>query len=74
MLYATALAWPEDNTFRIKTLRSGNPHESRSIASVDFISGSGKIQWTQTDEALVIETDGSKRCEAAYAFRIKFKP
>ncbi len=73
-LYAISLGWPEDDTFRIETLRSGNPHEPRSIASIDFISGSGKIEWTQTSESLLIKTDGNKPCEAAYAFRIKFKP
>jgi len=72
ILYAISLGWPADGTFRIKTLCSGNPHESRPIASVDFISGPGKIKWTQTNEALVIETDGNPPCEAAYAFRIKF--
>lgn len=61
-------------TFRIKTLRSGNPHETRAIASVDFISGSGEIKWTQTNQELVIETDGSQPCDAAYAFRIRFAP
>ena len=74
VLYATSLGWPEDGTFRIKSLRSANPHESRSIASVDFISGSAKVEWSQTDEELVIKTDGNKPCKAAYAFRIKFRP
>lgn len=74
VLYAISLGWPEDNTFRIETLRRGNPYEPRAIATVDFISGSGKIDWMQTDKALELETDGNKPCEAAYAFRITFKP
>lgn len=68
-LYATSLAWPEDGTFRITSLRKGNPHESRSIESVNFLSGPGEVEWPQTDESLVINTDGNKPCEAAYAFR-----
>ncbi|QEG24317.1 alpha-L-fucosidase [Mariniblastus fucicola] len=72
VLYATSLAWPEDNTFRIKSLCIGNPYESRAVASVDFLSGTNKIEWKQTKEALVIETEGEKPCEAAYSFRIRF--
>lgn len=72
VLYAISLGWPEDDTFRITTLRQGNPHEAREIASVEFVSGGGKIDWTQTDEALVIGTDGNPPCEAAYVFRIRF--
>ncbi|MFG0289915.1 MAG: alpha-L-fucosidase [Rhodopirellula sp. JB044] len=73
-LYAISLAWPEDGTFQIETLRRGSPHITQPIASVDFISGSQKITWEQTDEALIIQTNQEKPCEAAYAFRIRFAP
>jgi alpha-L-fucosidase len=74
VLYATSLGWPADGTFRIHSLRRGNLYESRAIVSVDFISGAGKLEWTQTDEALVIQAGSDKPCEAAYVFRIKFRP
>ena len=73
VLYAISLGWPDDGSFRIKSLRKGNPDEPRAVASVEFLSGSGAIKWKQTDESLVIETDGKKPCEAAYAFRIRFE-
>jgi alpha-L-fucosidase len=73
VLYAISLGWPDDSVFRIKTLCSDNPYVSAPIASVDFISGSGEIEWMQTGDALVIEIDGKKPCEAAYAFRIRFE-
>jgi len=72
VLYATSLAWPDDGVFKITSLRSNNPHESRAIASVDFVSGTESIEWTQDDEALVIQTQKNKPCEAAYVFRIRF--
>lgn len=72
VLYAISLGWPEDDTFRIETLRSGNPHAPQSIDSIDFLGSSGKLNWKQTDDALVIETDGNRPCEAAFVFRIKF--
>ncbi len=71
-VYATSLAWPEDGTFRIESLSMGNPHESRPVASVDFLSAADPVEWEQTNEALVIKTDGSKPCEAAYSFKIGF--
>ena len=71
-LYAISLAWPENGQFHIKTLRSGNEYEPRPIASVEFISGDSQIDWSQTDEELLIKTNGKKPCHAAYAFRIRF--
>lgn len=71
-LYAISLGWPEDGVFKIESLAEGNPHDSRSIASVEFLSGESDIKWQQTDAALVIQTDGKRPCDAAYAFRIKF--
>ena len=72
-LYATALGWPENGIFSIKSLAKGNPYDARKIQSIEFISGSNKISWKQTDNALIINTTGNRPCEAAYAFRIKFQ-
>ncbi|PWJ55005.1 alpha-L-fucosidase [Dyadobacter jejuensis] len=73
VLYATALGWPEDGSFIIKSLAQGNPNESRKIAKVEFISGKNKIHWKQTALGLEIDTKGQKPGPAAYAFRITFK-
>ncbi|TGV03504.1 alpha-L-fucosidase [Flavivirga rizhaonensis] len=73
VLYATALGWNESGVFTIKSLASNNPHETREIASIAFISGKNAIDWKQTEAGLVIEVDGEKPCEAAFAFKIKFK-
>ena len=58
--------------FFIQSLAQGNPHASRSIENVDFIGGSNKIVWKQSNKGLTIRTEGSKPCKAAYAFRIQF--
>ena len=71
-LYAISLAWPESGTFMIKSLAKGNEFESREIDTVEFISG-GKVEWEQTKHGLYIKTLDGKPCEAAYAFRIRFK-
>ena len=72
VLYAVSLGWPDDDNFRINTLRKGIPHESRKIESIEFLGASNDVNWTQKDEELLIKTDGIKPCDAAYAFRIKF--
>jgi alpha-L-fucosidase len=59
-LYATSLGWPQNGVFTIKSLAKGNPHDSRPIKSVDFISGSGIIKWERTSEGLVIRTMGDR--------------
>ncbi|MEM6690012.1 MAG: alpha-L-fucosidase [Planctomycetota bacterium] len=71
-LFAISLGWPTDGRFQIKTLAAGNPYDSRTIASVDFLSGNNLIDWSQTDEGLVIQASGAAPCEAAFAFRIRF--
>ena len=71
-LFAISLGWPDDGVFKIESLANGNPHESRAVASVEFVSGPAQVDWAQTDEALVIETGGDPPCEAAYVFRIRF--
>lgn len=71
-LYAISLAWPEDSKFRIESLAKDNPHESKPVASVEFVSGSNEIDWEQTEDALTIQTQGEQPCEAAYVFRIRF--
>ena len=72
-LYATALGWPEDGTFAVKSLAKGNPYESRMIKSVEFVSGKNKLDWKQTRKALELKVEGGKPCEAAYVFKVEFK-
>lgn len=72
-LYAISLAWPKDGKFSIKSLSLNNPYESRTVKSIDFISGSNSIKWNQSETELSIQTNGEKPCEAAYAFRILFE-
>ena len=69
-LYATALGWPKDGKFNIKSLSKNNPNTSKRIKSVEFISGKNDIKWKQTSKGLSISVDGQKPCEAAYVFRI----
>ncbi|MFY0601278.1 MAG: alpha-L-fucosidase [Cyclobacteriaceae bacterium] len=73
MLYATALDWSEEGKFIIKSLSSDNPYESRRVRSVETISGTNRVKWTQTKDGLVIKVKGGQPNEIAVAFRIIFK-
>ena len=72
-LYATSLGWPKDGEFTIKSLAKNNLNTSKKITSVEFISGKNSMKWKQTGKGLTITVEGTKPCEAAYVFRIKFK-
>jgi len=73
VLYATVLAWPDDGAFTVTSLAKGNPYETRTVKSVDFISGTNSVKWRQASKGLIIQTSGNKPCEAAYVFRIQFQ-
>ncbi len=72
VLYAIALAWPKDGRFNIRSLARGNPHESRPVKAVEFISGRSPVRWKQTADGLALSVEGKPPCEAAYVFRIRF--
>jgi alpha-L-fucosidase len=71
-LYATVLGWPEEGLFSIESLARGNPYESRSIASIEFISGGNRVTWKQSKKHLEIKVEGGMPCDAAYVFKITF--
>lgn len=71
-VYAMALGWPADGIFRIKSLATGNPHEPRKVALVEFLGAQGRTTWEQTEDALVIKAGGAPQCKGVFAFRIEF--
>ena len=52
-LYATALAWPEDNRIVIRSLAQNNPNMKKRISRVELL-GYGKLPAKQTAEGLEI--------------------
>lgn len=72
-LYAIILGWPKDGTFNIESLAKNNPYEKRALQSVQFISGENELTWKQTSKALEIKVSGTKPCEEAFAFKIRFQ-
>lgn len=69
-LYAIVLGWP-NKPLEIKSLASGPAKLlERPIRNVTLLGSDEKVQWSQTDAALVIQPPHNKPCEHAFVFRI----
>lgn len=53
-IYATVLAWPEDNKVVIKSLSLGNSPHHVKIKKVELL-GYGKVKFERTDRGLIVE-------------------
>lgn len=58
ILYATIMAWPENNKAVIKSLRSGNPHFQKPVQRVEWLGGKQSLQFKQTEEGLEVVFPG----------------
>ena len=65
-LYAIALGWPKDNRLVIRSLASA----AGKISGVALLGYSGKLEWQQTDDGLVVKLPAQKPCELAYSLKI----
>jgi len=72
-LYAFALGWPEDGKVVVKALAK----PAGAISGISLLGYTGKLDWTQTDECLVVTMPKRMPCENAIALKIaggNFKP
>ncbi len=69
-LYAVALAWPEDNTMRIKSLASKSVHFRGAITGVELL-GYGKVPFKRTAEGLVVSLPENTAGSVAPVIRIR---
>jgi alpha-L-fucosidase len=65
-LYAIALGWPEDGQLVVKSLASA----AGKISDVALLGHSGKLDWQQTAEGLVVKLPAQKPCDLAFAFKL----
>lgn len=65
VLYAFALAWPENGRLLIKSLPAG-------VKDVTML-GAGKVKWSQSAAGLSIQMPAKQPCKHAWAFRIALK-
>jgi alpha-L-fucosidase len=71
-LYAFVLAWPESRTAVIKALASNSPQAAgRKIADISLLGYGGKLEWSQTADALTVKLPEKAPSEPAVTLRIK---
>ena len=72
-LYAIALGWPDDVKFVIKSLARTDDMSVNRIKRVELLGHKGKLKFTQTADALVVELPGEKLSDLTCALRITGK-
>ena len=65
-LYALALDWPKDGKLVVKSLASA----SGKISEVSLLGSGAKLDWTQTNEGLVVTLPAQKPCDYVFALKI----
>ncbi|MCF8716237.1 alpha-L-fucosidase [Joostella atrarenae] len=70
VLYAIALAWPEDGFIEISTLKKSNPYLDKEITSIELLGYNKNINFVQGSDNLRIEMPAKKIGDYAYAFKI----
>jgi alpha-L-fucosidase len=55
VLYAIALAWPENGKLIIKSLAKGSQYGDREIRNIQLLGSDSKIRWTRDANWLAIE-------------------
>jgi alpha-L-fucosidase len=69
-LFAIALGWPNDGTWKIASLAEGSPHHPHPIAKVELVGSKAPVRWTRTPDALEIRVMDPPPCKHAYTLRI----
>ena len=65
-LYAIALGWPADGTLVVKSLAK----PAGKVTSVQLLGSGAKLQWSQTDDGLVVSLPSEKVSEYTAALKI----
>ena len=67
VLYAIALAWPEDGRLTVRSLVKGRDVK---IGKVTLLGHKGKLGWNQTADGLEVSLPAKQPCEYAFALKI----
>ncbi len=70
-LYAFVIGLPDDRSVTIKTLRKGKVAKNgQGIRAVTMLGSDEPLEWSQTDEGLILEFPERLPCHVAYGFKI----
>ncbi|GAB3919040.1 alpha-L-fucosidase [Microlunatus endophyticus] len=73
-LYATLLDWPTDGIARIEALGTASGHLDAGIASVELLGHDGDLEWTRTDDALVVTLPDHRPSVVGAVLRVTPEP
>jgi len=71
VLYAFALAWPDDGKLTIETLAAGRSEYPKQIGRVELLGATGPLPFTRTADGLVVTLPAAKPNEYAWALKIE---
>jgi alpha-L-fucosidase len=69
-LYAIALGWPDDGKMVIKALAKTADAKQNKIKKVELLGRSGKLEFNQTPDGLIVELPGEKLSDLTCTLRI----
>jgi alpha-L-fucosidase len=69
-LYAIDLAWPDTGKLVVKSLAKTPGRVQGNVGSVRLLGHSGKLDWKQSTEGLVVTLPAQRPCDHAFAFEI----
>ncbi len=70
VLYATALAWPEDGKITIRTLAAGSTHFPRKVARVEMPGSKAPLKFQRDAAGLTVIMPEQKPNDYAYVLKI----
>ena len=70
ILYAIALAWPENGKLTIKSLAAGSALGKRKIKAISLLGSKAKLKWNQDANGLTVDLPSEKPGDYAFAFKI----
>ena len=65
-LYALLLAWPEDGKLVVRSLAK----PAGRISGVSLLGATGDVQWTQTEQGLLVTLPEKKPCEHVFVLKV----
>jgi alpha-L-fucosidase len=71
VLYAIALAWPQDGKVTIKSLAAAAPLWSAHIKAVELLGSPAQLKWQRNKDGLHVELPAEKPCDYAISLKIR---
>lgn len=70
-LYATAMGWPEDGKYVVRTLAANAPGIVGRVRRVELLGSKGPLQWQQTAQGLEVSLPPDRPCDHAWVLKIE---